>query len=109
MDILIWLTVAVSMTICLAKASIFEPGRTLILSAVPAGMDEAIGELLYCSQCLGFWIGFAGYLLFPLYHGGISLGISSVFAGFVVSTLSIAMDKLIYGRTSQTEGKDEVS
>ena len=103
-----WILAAVCMAVCLTRASVFEWIKTLIISSVPKGFDEVVGELMYCSQCLGFWIGAIGSAFFPLDLGiSNSIALEALFTGFIVSTLSILMDRLIYGRNNSSASTDQ--
>lgn len=94
-----WFTAAVCMTICITRADIFERAKMIAISLAPSkiGMDEFIGKLLYCSQCLGFWVGFIFHIVHPSYTM-VNFIIDPFLSGFVVSTISIGVDRIIYGK-----------
>ena len=107
MEPIFWIVAAVSATICLSKAAIFERPKKLIISSVTSkfGLDIIIGELMYCSQCLGFWVGVFGFVFhpYPIANPFIDkLFINAIITGFIVSTLSILLDRIIYGRYENT-------
>jgi hypothetical protein len=108
MEPVFWIIAAVSTTICLSKAAIFERPKKMIISSVTSkfGIDIIIGELLYCSQCLGFWVGVFGFMIHP--YSVVNpfmnkLFLNAIITGFMVSTLSILIDRMIYGRYENTD------
>lgn len=109
MSIIFWFVAAVSTTICLSRSAIFESPKKYVISIAPFrfGIDIILGELMYCSQCLGFWIGLFGFIFFPYISNLTMIEIvpNAILAGFIVSTLSITLDRIIYGRHKNT-GED---
>lgn len=107
MELIVWFVVSVSTTIFLSRGSIFEDIKTRIIGSLPAVVDSLAGELMYCAQCLGFWVGFIGCAAFPL-QGDLHPFVTSLFAGVVTSTLSICMDRLIYGNPDSDSDSEDI-
>ena len=63
------------LTLIIVRGSIFHGFREWLLRMRP----QDLGYLLTCPQCMGFWVGllggviYADFLLVPLYAGAVSL------------------------------------
>ena len=74
-------------TLIIVRAEIFYGLRGWLLARRP----KDVGYLFTCPQCMGFWIGlfggmvYAGFLLAPIFAGAVSLAAMMVDRWMVVS------------------------
>ena len=100
----IWILSLSSLTVLLARGGIFYNMKMTIMRLLPArfGIDHKAMELMFCSQCLGFWVGILGAWLIEFPTG--SSVIKFILIGALVSTISLTIDRICYGRDySDTE------
>lgn len=100
MELIIFIIVCVSCTVTFTRAEIFEWPKNKIINRLPVKLEKPIGSLMYCSQCLGFWVGFTLSWLIGLPISGI-VGIDNIMLGFVSSYFSSLGDKIIYENSDE--------
>lgn len=88
-----------TLTVLMVRGSIFERLKKFILRYSYGPTELVMAELLYCSQCLGFWVGMGGSFHLPvrmdvLWH--------LLFAA-MVSTFAILLDRIIYGKPDRSD------
>lgn len=66
MSDIVQLLVYVSLTIVLAAGTIFDDIKRYLIDRVPPLLDKYVSSFVYCPMCIGFWVGFIGYLTFPV-------------------------------------------
>lgn len=86
-SILLWTAI----TITLATGWIFDRPKTWIVNHLDIPYDTYAAKLMYCPQCLGFWVGFIGAVIcWPIwleqyFHCPYLVGIAQ---GFIISFTS---------------------
>jgi hypothetical protein len=99
----IFIIATVSVTLCLARWHILESGKAWVICVIPSRfskVEELIGTLMYCPQCIGFWIGMALYFLIPVNWTQVCV-LNVVISGMVSSCFSMLFDTVL------KESKDE--
>lgn len=89
--------VLVCITIVLVRGSMLEKIKQRILKITPKRFEENVGFLMYCSMCLGFWIGIIGIAILVKDTIFLNRIVTAICSGFLVSVLSIYLDRLIFG------------
>lgn len=94
--IVMFILISVSCTITLVRAEILERPKGWIIDSLPVKLEKLVGSFLYCSQCLGFWVGIAISLILNVWITEIPV-LDQVMLGMVSSYLSSIGDRLVYG------------
>jgi len=95
-SILISVTLFACLTHLLATGSIFEPFKQRILGLIPRKwrrFEKSMAELMFCSQCLGFWIGLAGSILVYEYIPA-PVGLANLLFAAAVSTTALFLTRI---------------
>jgi len=84
---------SVSITIFLSTSTIFDTPKMLILKRLPTGgpLEHNISTLLFCSQCIGFWVGLIFSIIYFANFGIINI----IMLPIVVSTISAVLASII--------------
>jgi len=93
-----------SVTHLLATGSIFESIKRFVIRAIPRRcyrLEKLAAELLYCSQCLGFWVGLAGSL-FSFQDIPLPVGVSNAAFAAAVSSIALILTRM----TEKPEDED---
>lgn len=100
LSVFIWSAV----TITFVNAKVFAPLKYVILKITPRIFEENVAILLHCSQCFGFWVGVVGsFIVYPVWITNIGGPvITTVLHGFCISLSSLLIDRLIYGKETNT-------
>jgi hypothetical protein len=98
MNLFMFILISVSITILLSKGDIFEPIKYTILKIIPRCIEESVLMFMYCSMCIGFWVGILVYSISPLVISVSIPYIDYVFAGSISSLFSIGIDRIIFSK-----------
>lgn len=96
-EALITVLLYATVTVLLIRGEIFEPFKMKILHVVPGFAEEFFASVMYCSQCLGVWIGLVGLLTIEPVSFIHPLAQCILFPA-AVSTIALLLDRVIYGR-----------
>jgi hypothetical protein len=102
MSLMVFMIISASCTVVLARAEILERPKGWIIDRLPVRLEEPVGSLMYCSQCLGFWAGLVLSVIIGPKVSGI-IGVDNIMLGFVSSYCSTLGDKLVYGRKEESD------
>ena len=95
----VWIIILVCMTEWLIRSPQFESFKEFALKHSPKFIEKGLGGLLYCTLCLGFWIGLLCSI--PAYRGiefsMFNMPVTLVANAFLVSVLSLYLDRLLFG------------
>ena len=99
MDILcyliIYILIGISITYALTTGWILKGPKDRLVGILAAPFDLYLSKLLYCPQCLGFWIGAGMPLVMePLWYKGPYM-IQLLLSGFLISTASSVFARLM--------------
>lgn len=94
---LLCILVLVCVTEWLVRAPQFETIKIWILKVTPKFAEETVGGFLYCTLCLGFWIGLIGTIIGKVDSIFVNRPITWIASAFLVSVLSIYLDRLLFG------------
>lgn len=98
MTIIIFLFLSGAITIGLTRSELLDEVKEKLISFLPLGLDRYIGTLLFCTQCLGFWIGLILSIFISPSWIGIYPVVDNILAAFAASYISTLMDLVVYGR-----------
>lgn len=90
-----------SLSHLLATGDIFVPVKAAVIRVIPARwstIEEGAAKLLYCSQCLGFWVGLAGSLTVDGL-GHLPSVVSNVLFAAAVSSFALLLTRLTEKRS----------
>lgn len=99
--------VLVCVAVALVRGSILEEPKTWFLKFVPRILEKKVNELLYCSMCLGFWVGLVGTAILRVHGLFLNRPVTWICSGFLVSILAIFTDRMIFGRDSRNNLGDD--
>jgi hypothetical protein len=103
LEIILFIIASVSCSVVLARADILEEPKQFILKHLPTRLEVTIGSFMYCSQCIGFWVGIAMSLVLGTQMSEIP-GVNALILGFVSSYFSSIGDRIVYGKSGGDEG-----
>ena len=96
MDTVVHILVGSSVAVCIAQWHILESIKNWIINRIPARypkVEESLGTLLYCAQCIGFWVGIILGFGFDLSWVGLHPVINHILYGFVVSSTATIINR----------------
>lgn len=102
MELATFIIVSMSLTVVLARAEVLEYIKGYIIMHVSVKMEKPLGSLMYCSQCMGFWIGIILSIFLGPSLSGIP-GVDNILLGFVSSYFSSLGDRIIYGISDESD------
>jgi len=86
-------TIWVAVTVSLSNAFLLDGIKDKIIEMVSPPVDTYLSKFLYCSQCIGFWVGvFGSFIIKP---EGIDTWLYPVLQGFLTSFFSYTVTSLI--------------
>lgn len=94
--ILVFIMLFCPVTLVLTRGYIFQNTKNWIIGKAPQVADVYLDYLFNCAMCAGFWVGIAGWFVYPIKVVASDF-INCVLAGFVCSAFSILLDRFIYG------------
>lgn len=98
---LIFVIICSALSVGIARGTLLDPAKTLVLKLIPqkyTSVEFMIGTLLYCSQCIGFWVGIIIGTILDIKWTGYISGIPYVIlSGFISSSFSMILDRFSYG------------
>ena len=91
-----------SLSHLLATGEIFVPVKAAIIRIIPARwsrIEEGAATLLYCSQCLGFWVGLAGSVTVSGLTNHLPAGLANVLFAATVSSFALLLTRFTEKRS----------
>lgn len=104
-SLLRFLIICASIAVCFARWSILEKPKEFVIRIIPSRypyVERFVGELLYCAQCIGFWIG----ILLSIYLEPTWInmaGLDHIVSGAVSSFTATLFDRAVYGKYNGTD------
>ena len=94
-EVVVTTTIWVAITVSLATAWILEQPKNWIIDKLERPYDIYASKMLYCSQCIGFWIGLFGAIIqWPTWINFHPTWLVPVLHGFIISFLSYTISSL---------------
>lgn len=103
---LVFIIVTSAITIGISRGYLLDGLKDWIIKKIPNRfvlIEREVGKLLFCSQCVGFWVGIIMSIFMNPEWVGIFPVVNNIIAGFVTSLFSSMFDFAIFGKGEEDD------